>query len=97
MLDRAAGAVGSRRSVRSVRAHASRRVSLHCCALQVAAAGRAKAVARAEPTSGASTEAVRWHLRAALAITSALLLSACQTWSPDGGMGVVADIAGRDL
>jgi outer membrane protein TolC len=36
-------------------------------------------------------------MRATLAIASALLLSACQTWSPDGGMGVVADIAGRDL
>src|SRR5262245_10045332 len=97
MLDRAAGAFDRRRSVRSFRAHASRRVSLHCCALQVAAAGRAEALARAEPTSCASTEAVRWHMRAALAITSALLLSACQTWSPDGGMSVVAGIVGQDL
>ena len=36
-------------------------------------------------------------MRAALAIASALLLSACQTWSPDGGMNVVADIVGHDL
>jgi len=36
-------------------------------------------------------------MRAALAIASALLLSACQTWSPDGGMSVVADIVGHDL
>jgi hypothetical protein len=27
----------------------------------------------------------------------ALLLSACQTWSPDGGMSVVAGIAGGEL
>ncbi|HEY2419364.1 MAG TPA: hypothetical protein VGH84_15700, partial [Steroidobacteraceae bacterium] len=36
-------------------------------------------------------------MRAALAIASALLLSACQTWSPDGGMSAVADIVGHDL
>src|SRR5215510_14869453 len=36
-------------------------------------------------------------MRAAFSIALALLLSACQTWSPDGGMSVVADIAGRDL
>ena len=36
-------------------------------------------------------------MRAALAIASALLLSACQTWSPDGGMSVVADIVDHDL
>jgi outer membrane protein TolC len=36
-------------------------------------------------------------MRAALAIASALLLSACQTWSPDGGMSVVTDIVGHDL
>jgi outer membrane protein TolC len=36
-------------------------------------------------------------MRAALAIASALLLSACQTWSTDGGMNVVADIVGHDL
>ena len=36
-------------------------------------------------------------MRAALAIASALLLSACQTWSPDGGMSVVAGIVGDDL
>src|SRR5260370_33573731 len=36
-------------------------------------------------------------MRAALAIASALLLSACQTWSPDGGMSVVASIVGDDL
>src|SRR5215467_12054643 len=36
-------------------------------------------------------------MRAAFSIAFALLLSACQTWSPDGGMSVVADIAGRDL
>src|SRR5438045_3134641 len=36
-------------------------------------------------------------MRAALAIASALLLSACQTWSPDGGMSVVANIVGHDL
>jgi len=36
-------------------------------------------------------------MRAALAIASALLLSACQTWSTDGGMNVVASIVGHDL
>jgi outer membrane protein TolC len=36
-------------------------------------------------------------MRAALAIASALLLSACQTWSTDGGMSVVAGIVGHDL
>jgi outer membrane protein TolC len=36
-------------------------------------------------------------MRTSLSIILALLLSACQTWSPDGGMSVVADIAGRDL
>ncbi len=36
-------------------------------------------------------------MRAALAIASALLLSACQTWSPDGGLSVVAGIVGDDL
>jgi outer membrane protein TolC len=36
-------------------------------------------------------------MRAALAIASALLLSACQTWSTDGGMNVVAGIIGHDL
>ena len=36
-------------------------------------------------------------MRAALAIASALLLSACQTWSTDGGMSVVADIVDHDL
>jgi len=36
-------------------------------------------------------------MRAAFSIAMALLLSACQTWSPDSGMSVVADIAGRDL
>ena len=36
-------------------------------------------------------------MRAAFSIALALLLSACQTWSPDGGMSVVAGIAARDL
>jgi outer membrane protein TolC len=36
-------------------------------------------------------------MRTAFSIALALLLSACQTWSPDSGMSVVADIAGRDL
>ena len=36
-------------------------------------------------------------MRAALAIASALLLSACLTWSPDSGMSVVARIVGHDL
>ena len=36
-------------------------------------------------------------MRAAFSVALALLLSACQTWSPDSGMSVVADIAGRDL
>jgi outer membrane protein TolC len=36
-------------------------------------------------------------MRAAFSIALALLLSACQTWSPDSGMSLVADIAGRDL
>jgi outer membrane protein TolC len=36
-------------------------------------------------------------MRAAFSIALALLLPACQTWSPDGGMSVVADIAGHDL
>jgi outer membrane protein TolC len=40
---------------------------------------------------------MRPQMRAAFSIASALLLSACQTWSPDGGMSAVADIAGRDL
>jgi outer membrane protein TolC len=33
----------------------------------------------------------------ALAIASALLLSACKTFSPDGGMSAVADVAGAGL
>jgi outer membrane protein TolC len=36
-------------------------------------------------------------MRAAFSIALSLLLSACQTWSPDSGMSLVADIAGRDL
>jgi len=36
-------------------------------------------------------------MRAAFSIALALLLSACQTWSPDGGMSVVAGIVGHDL
>ena len=32
-----------------------------------------------------------------LAIASAALLSACKTFSPDGGMGTVATIAGQGL
>ena len=34
------------------------------------------------------------HLGRALAIASAVRLSACKTFSPDGGMGPVAAIAG---
>lgn len=37
------------------------------------------------------------HLGRALAIASALLLSACKTFSPDGGMGTVAAVAGGGL
>ncbi len=37
------------------------------------------------------------QLGRALAIASAVLLSACQTFSPDGGMGAVATIAGQGL
>src|SRR5215510_16022375 len=95
MFGGAAGAVGWRRSVRSVRAHALRRVSLH--ALQIAAAGRTKTMAGAEPAGDAPCKPMRRQMRAAFSIALALLLSACQTWSPDGGMSVVADIAGRDL
>ena len=35
------------------------------------------------------------HLGRALAIASALLLSACKSFSPDGGMSAVADGRGR--
>ena len=37
------------------------------------------------------------HLGRALAIASALLLTACRTFSPDGGMGTVAAVAGGGL
>jgi outer membrane protein TolC len=37
------------------------------------------------------------HLGGALAIASALLLSACKSFSPDGGMSAVADVAGGGL
>jgi outer membrane protein TolC len=37
------------------------------------------------------------HLGRALAIASALLLSACKSFSPDGGMSAVADVAGGGL
>ena len=37
------------------------------------------------------------HLGRALAIASALLLSACKTFSPDGGMSTVAEVAGGGL
>ena len=37
------------------------------------------------------------YLGRALAIASALLLSACKTFSPDGGMGTVAAVAGGGL
>jgi outer membrane protein TolC len=37
------------------------------------------------------------HLGRALAIASALLLSACKSFSPDGGMNAVADVAGGGL
>jgi outer membrane protein TolC len=37
------------------------------------------------------------HLGRALAIASAVLLSACKTLSPDGGMSTVAAVAGGDL
>jgi outer membrane protein TolC len=37
------------------------------------------------------------HLGRALAIASALLLSACKTFSPDGGMSTVAEVAGAGL
>src|SRR5262249_19647672 len=93
----AVGALGCRRSVRSICASAFRHVQLDGCALQDAAASRAKAMARAKPAGDASPGAVRWQMRAARAIASALLLSACQTWSPDGGMSVVAGIVGHDL
>lgn len=36
-------------------------------------------------------------MRASFVVASAILLSACQTFSPDGGMGLVADVAGRAL
>jgi outer membrane protein TolC len=37
------------------------------------------------------------HLGRALAIASALLLSACKSFSPDGGMSAVAEVAGEGL
>ncbi len=37
------------------------------------------------------------HLGRALAIASAVLLSACKTFSPDGGMSAVAEVAGAGL
>jgi outer membrane protein TolC len=37
------------------------------------------------------------HLGRALAIASALLLSACKSFSPDGGMSAVAEVAGGGL
>jgi hypothetical protein len=37
------------------------------------------------------------HLGRALAVASALLLSACKTFSPDGGMSTVAAVAGGGL
>ncbi len=37
------------------------------------------------------------HLGGALAIASALLLSACKSFSPDGGMSTVAAVAGGGL
>ena len=37
------------------------------------------------------------HLECALAIASALLLSACKSISPDGGMNTVAQVAGGGL
>ena len=37
------------------------------------------------------------HLGRALAIASALLLSACKSFSPDGGMSTVAEVAGGGL
>ncbi len=37
------------------------------------------------------------HLGRAFAIASALLLSACKSFSPDGGMDAVADVAGAGL
>ncbi len=37
------------------------------------------------------------HLRPLAALAGALLLSACASFSPDGGMSVTADIARRDL
>ena len=36
-------------------------------------------------------------MRQGIGLGFAMLLSACQTWSPDGGMSVVAGIAGGDL
>ena len=39
----------------------------------------------------------RHHLGCALAIASVVLLSACKTFSPDGGMSAVADVAGAGL
>lgn len=36
-------------------------------------------------------------MRPLIALSATLVLSACQTWSPDGGMDVVAAIAGREL
>jgi len=36
-------------------------------------------------------------MRTTIAIACGLLVSACQAFSPDGGMGLVAEIAGQDL
>ncbi len=36
-------------------------------------------------------------MRKEIGLCCALLLSACQTWSPDGGMSVVAGVAGGEL